>query len=307
MEEEMAKIVGCMAMSHGPQLLTPSDKWPELPARAKGPFNPKPGIAGEITLDAMRAHQDRCNDAIAKLRDQLQAWKPDTIVIIGDDQHENLLDDNIPPFTLFIGDEVDATRKYRYFGTDIASQAIHYTSNGALAREMLEGLMEQGFDPAWSRKTRMEGGLGHAFGRVLEFVLPKADVPIVAVMVNTYYPPAPTAARCVEFGKVIGAVARRSANAKRVVFIGSGGLSHTRIDEKLDADFIAALESNDLDFMASLPNDILVAGTSEIRNWMIAAAAAGAGGRMVDYVPCYRNPDGVGCAMGFAYWEKTAA
>ena len=35
----MAEIVGCMAMSHGPQLLTPPDKWSELPARIKGPFN----------------------------------------------------------------------------------------------------------------------------------------------------------------------------------------------------------------------------------------------------------------------------
>lgn len=303
----MAKIVGCMAMSHSPQLLTPYDKWPELPARARGPFHPKPGIDAEITIDAMRAHQDRCNAAIAKLRDRLESWRPDTIVIIGDDQHENMLDDNMPPFTLYIEDEVDATRKYRYFGTDTSNQVTHYKSNGALAREMLAGLMDKGFDPSWSKKTRMEGGLGHAFGRVLEFVLPKADARILPVMVNTYFPPAPTAARCVAFGKVIGAVARASSGAERIVFIGSGGLSHTKIDERLDQDFIKALEAGDLDFMAAMKCDDLVSGTSEIRNWMIAAAAVGAGGKMVDYVPCYRSPQGVGCAMGFAYWDKIAA
>ncbi|MFM2129577.1 MAG: hypothetical protein RL477_1123, partial [Pseudomonadota bacterium] len=285
----------------------PWDKWSELPGRARPPFNPKPGIESDLTPEAMRAHQDRCNAAIASLRARLESWKPDTIVIIGDDQHENLLDDNIPPFTLYIEDEVDATRKYRYFGTDIRNQATHYRSNGALAREMLGGLMNAGFDPAWSKKTRMEGGLGHAFGRVLEFVLPRADVPIVAVMVNTYFPPAPTAARCVAFGKVLGAVARASVNAGRVVFIGSGGLSHTKIDEKLDRDFIRALETGDLDFMAAMKCEDLTTGTSEIRNWMVAAAAAGAGGRMVDYVPCYRSPQGVGCAMGFAYWDHVAA
>lgn len=303
----MAKIVGGMALSHSPQLLTPWDKWSELPGRARGPFHPKQGIEAEITPDAMRANQARCDAAIAKLRDQLAAWKPDTIVIIGDDQHENLLDDNIPPFTLFIEDEVEATRKYRYFGTDIKNQATRYKSNGALAREMLGGLMDRGFDPAWSRKTRMDGGLGHAFGRVLEFVLPEADVPIVAVMINTYFPPAPTAARCVAFGKVLGEVARRTTTAARIVFIGSGGLSHTKIDEGLDRDFIAALEKGDLDFMAAMKCDDLTAGTSEIRNWMVAASAVGAGGRMVDYVPCYRSPQGVGCAMGFACWDKIAA
>jgi hypothetical protein len=28
----------------------------------------------------------------------------------------------------------------------------------------------------------------------------------------------------------------------------------------------------------------------------------GRGGKMVDYVPCYRQTTGVGCAMGFAVW-----
>ncbi len=302
----MAKIVGCMAMSHSPQLLTPADKWAELPGRARGPFNPKPGIEAEITPEAMRAHEARCNAAIATLRDRLESWRPDTIVIIGDDQHENMLDDNMPPFTLFIGDEVDATRKYRYFGTSLENQSRHYKANGALAREMLGALMAAGFDPSWSKVTRMEGGLGHAFGRVLEFILPKADVPILPVMVNTYFPPAPSAARCVAFGRVLGAAARATTAAERVVFIGSGGLSHTKIDEKLDRDFIAALEKGDLDFMAAMRDEDLTAGTSEIRNWMIAAAAAGAGGAMVDYVPCYRSPQGVGCAMGFAVWERAA-
>lgn len=303
----MSEIVGCMALSHSPQLLTPPEKWTELPGRARGPFNPKPGIEAEITPDAMRAHAARCDAAIKALRERLAAWKPDTIVIIGDDQHENMLDDNMPPFTLFVGDAVDATRKYRYFGADISNQVTRYQVNAALAGEMVQGLMDRDFDPSWSRQTRMEGGLGHAFGRVLEFVLPQADVAIVPVMVNTYYPPAPSARRCAAFGRALGEIARASANAGRIVFIGSGGLSHTKIDEKLDEAFIAALRANDLDFMAGMADDILVAGTSEIRNWIIAAAAAGAGATMQDYIPCYRSANGVGCAMGFAYWDKCAA
>ncbi len=303
----MAQIVGCLALSHSPQLLTPSDKWTELPARARGPFNPKADVADSLTPDAMRAHQDRCNAAIEALRDRLAAWKPDAIVITGDDQHENMLNDNMPPFTLFVEDEVDATRKYRYFGTDISNQVTRYKVNAPLAREMLQGLMDRDFDPSWSRETRMEGGLGHAFGRVLEFVLPQADVAIVPVMVNTYFPPAPSARRCVALGKALGEVARKTKTAERIVFIGSGGLSHTKIDEDLDNGFIKALEAGDLDYMAGMADDVLVAGTSEIRNWMITAAAAGAGGAMQDYVPCYRNADGVGCAMGFAYWDKCAA
>ena len=48
---------------------------------------------------------------------------------------------------------------------------------------------------------------------------------------------------------------------------------------------------------------LLVTGTSEIRNWIVVAGAAGAAGKTVDYAPCYRNDRGVGCAMGFAVWD----
>jgi hypothetical protein len=47
----------------------------------------------------------------------------------------------------------------------------------------------------------------------------------------------------------------------------------------------------------------LVEGTSEIRNWIVTAAAADTQGQVVKYFPLYRTRTGVGCAMGFAHWE----
>jgi OH-DDVA oxygenase/3-O-methylgallate 3,4-dioxygenase len=91
-----------MAMSHAPQLLAPPERWSELPTRIKGPFHPKPGIESELTADAMREKAERCNSAISALRQRLADWAPDTIVILGDDQEENILFDNMPPFTIFI-------------------------------------------------------------------------------------------------------------------------------------------------------------------------------------------------------------
>ena len=55
--------------------------------------------------------------------------------------------------------------------------------------------------------------------------------------------------------------------------------------------------------MAQMPAADLVEGTSEIRNWIVTAAAADSRGTMVDYYPLYRTATGVGCAMGFAYWD----
>jgi 3-O-methylgallate 3,4-dioxygenase len=163
--------------------------------------------------------------------------------------------------------------------------------------------MDEGFDPSYSKQTRYDGGLGHAFARVLKFLSPEANHRVVPIMVNTYYPPAPSAKRCAEFGRALAQVLRQIPGDERVVIVGSGGLSHTKIDEKLDQDFIHSLENNDLDFMAAMPAYLLVEGTSEIRNWIVTAAAANRPGKMIDYQPLYRTSTGVGCAMGFGYWD----
>lgn len=303
----MTEVVGCVAMSHGPQLLTPPEKWSQLPSRIKGPFHPKPGIAADLTPQAMRHHAERCHKAIAVLGDKLRAWNPDVLIIVGDDQEENILKDNTPPFTIFMGESANATLHYTYFGTKEEGQITRYAVDAPLAKSLLLGLMDEGFDPAWSLETRYPGGLGHAFGRVLRLLLPDCRIPIVPVMVNTYYPPAPSAKRCFDFGAAMGRVLSRQRDAKRAAIIGSGGLSHTKIDESLDQKVIRAIEANDAKYLSSLPSDLLVTGTSEIRNWIVVAGAAGTAGKMVDYVPCYRNEQGVGCAMGFAIWDRAAA
>ena len=96
---------------------------------------------------------------------------------------------------------------------------------------------------------------------------------------------------------------RRFPSDDRVVVIGSGGLSHTKIDEELDQRFIQALQQNNLAYMSTMPASVLIEGTSEIRNWIVTAGAANRSGTLLDYFPLYRTRTGVGCAMGFAYWD----
>jgi hypothetical protein len=122
-------------------------------------------------------------------------------------------------------------------------------------------------------------------------------------MVNTYFPPAPSSKRCVAFGKALAAAIRQAAAGGKVAVIGSGGLSHTLIDEALDERVIKAIKANDLGDLGTLPADTLVAGTSEIRNWIVTAGVADRAATVVEYIPLYRVPTGVGCGMGFAYWE----
>ena len=299
----MAELVGCLALAHSPMLLTVPEKWDAIPDRMEPP-PVRPELEKELTPEAKQKKWERCNKAIEALRRELDRLNPDAVIVIGDDQTENIFDDNMPPVTFYIGEEVEATLHYRYFGESPMAQKSKYKVNATLAQSLLESLMEEGFDPAWSRKTRSEYGLGHAFGRALKFLTPDARYPIVPVTVNTFYAPVPSAKRCLQFGEALASALRNCKDGGRVVVLGSGGLSHFKIDEELDHEFIKAVEKYNVDYLGNMPDSVLTSGTSELRNWIVTAAAFGGPATLVDYVPCYRTVTGIGCAMGFAYWRS---
>jgi 3-O-methylgallate 3,4-dioxygenase len=298
----MAHLVGCAAMSHAPQLMLNPDQWHLLKNRQDEPLPDKPGLEKE-TAEVKWAKWRGCMEAIETLRQRVNALRPDVLIVVGDDQHENLVDDNMPPFTVYMGADAEASVSLRYLKQPKSENRTRYQVDTKLAEGLIKGLMEEGFDPAYSKQTRYDGGLGHAFARVLKFLIPDAGCRIIPVMVNTYYPPAPSARRCVQFGRALASILRRLPGEDRVVIVGSGGLSHTTIDERLDEGFLTALEKNDLAAMGSMSAADLVEGTSEIRNWIVTAAAADTRGQVVEYLPLYRTRTGIGCAMGFAYWK----
>jgi len=298
----MANLVGCVAMSHAPQLLLDPGNWHLLNTRQSENLPNKPGLEHE-TDDAKWTKWRGCMSAIEKLRQRIEALRPDVLIVVGDDQHENLVDDNMPPFTIYMGEEAEASVSLRYLKQPRSENRTKYRIDAALAEALIIGLMDHGFDPSYSKKTRYDGGLGHAFARVLKFLVPNADCRVIPVMVNTYYPPAPSAKRCLQFGQTLASLIRRYPGGQRVVIAASGGLSHTKIDEDLDAGFLTALQTNDTAYMSAMPSSVFREGTSEILNWIVIAGAAERDGQVIDYLPLYRTRTGVGCAMGFAYWE----
>jgi len=298
----MANLVGCVAMSHAPQLMLDPSYWQLLNNRKGESLPDKPELASE-TDEVKWTKWKGCMSAIDQLRQKVAALKPDVLLVVGDDQHENLVDDNMPPFTIFIGSDAEASLSLRYLNQAKSDNRTKYQIDAKMAEALITGLMDQGFDPSYSKMTRYAGGLGHAFARVLKFLLPENNCRVIPVMVNTYYPPAPSAKRCLQFGQTLAALIRQYPGDERVVIAASGGLSHTKIDEALDDAFLKALQANDTAYMAAMPSAIFREGTSEILNWIVIAGAANRPGRVVEYAPLYRTQTGVGCAMGFAHWD----
>jgi len=107
-------------------------------------------------------------------------------------------------------------------------------------------------------------------------------------------------------GKLVGDCIRQWDRDVRVAVFGSGGMSHFTINEDFDRDLLQALEKRDQDFLTSIPQEILMSGTSEIRNWIAAAGAlmdTDLSGETIDYIPCYRSEAGTGTAQGFVCWR----
>jgi len=175
-----------------------------------------------------------------------------------------------------------------------------------LALHAVRSLVESDFDISYASALPKQRGEGHAFGFVHRRLMARRVVPIVPVVVNTYYPPnQPRPGRCFRLGRALRSAIESFPEDRRIGVLASGGLSHFTIDEALDRAVLEACRNADEQALSSLPLAKLNSGNSEIRNWIVAAGAA-AGLQMLwhEYVPLYRTAAGTGCAMAFAAWRE---
>jgi 3-O-methylgallate 3,4-dioxygenase len=326
----MARMVLGLGTSHSPQLSIPADMWGpygERDRRNRDLYNLKgvhvtydellseasPEVARESHPEKWQQRHRACQEGIARVGETLAEVAPDILIMVGDDQEELFHDDLMPALLIYWGDEIlskprhypeDASPAFRAAGWAYGESEHIYPVASGLGRHLIESLIDQGFDTAHSHRLADGKGMGHAFGFVYRRIMNGTVMPTVPIMLNTYYPPnQPTPKRCLELGKAIRRAVESWDSAARVGIIASGGLSHFVIDEELDQTVLKAMGNHDEKALATLPRERLNSGTSETRNWIVAAGAAGdLDMQVIDYVPCYRSLAGTGCAMGFAKW-----
>lgn len=322
----MARAVLGFGTSHSPQLSTEPDLWPLHVERDRN--NPalnfeelqrqrESWAVREVTPEKCRARYEACQRGIAALAETLARVGPDALVIIGDDQHEWFHDDNMPAVSIYWGEMVEnfpppienrdpslRPGYWAYYGDGVSRK---FPVASALARHLIESLVSDGFDMAHSRRQREGVPFGHAWGFVHQRLMNGRYIPIVPVLVNTYYPPnQPTPRRCYELGRALRRAIEAWDRDERIGVVGSGGLSHFVIDEELDRRVLKGLLEKDPENLTTLPIEKLNSGNSEIRNWIAAAGALEhLEVRLIDYVPCYRSLAGTGCAMAFATWTES--
>lgn len=274
-----------------------------------------PEIADQISENVIAGRVAQCRNSIARVKTAIADAALDALIIVGDDQHEQFLNDNMPAVLIYCGDTIwnnvlqlpdDAPgwwkrARSQYFEENAKRD---YPVASGLARHMIDYLMDHDFDISHGNRLARDHGEGHAFGFVHRRLMDDPPVPIVPVVLNTYFPPnQPTPRRCYALGKALCGAVMSWPDASRVGILASGGLSHFTVDEALDRMVLEACQTGDEQALCAIPAQKLNSGSSEIRNWITTAGAAEhLTTQWQDYVPCYRSAAGTGCGMAFAVW-----
>jgi hypothetical protein len=318
----MAQIAIGVGTSHSPQLSIRAKDWAHLLKKDENDprldytalvKKAKPGLDAELTPEKFEERDQACLKGVATLGEALRKAAVDVVVVLGDDQQEQFGDDNMPTFAIYNGKSVPVVRDsgLRPSGWKDAERrgwaetGDEYANDDELANQLIRALNAEEFDIARCNRLRKEIGVGHAFSFLYRRLLPGSKVPMVPVMVNTYYPPnQPTPKRCYNLGQALRRAIESWKSDKRVALVASGGLSHVVIDEEIDAMAIDGFKNKKPETLFRLPREKLKGGTSEILNWVaLAGAMEDRELKYLEYVTTYRSPAATGCGMGFAYWE----
>ncbi len=163
-------------------------------------------------VDPEQAVLDEVNGVIAAARDRIADFVPELVVLYAPDHYNGFFYDVMPPFCLGVG----ATS----IG-DFSSAAGELPVPGELAEACAHSVMKSGIDLAVSYCMQVD----HGFAQPLELLLGGLDkVPVLPVFINGVATPLPGFQRTRMLGEAMGRFL--STLNKRVLILGSGGLSH---------------------------------------------------------------------------------
>ena len=266
----MGQIVLGIGTSHSPMLNATAEEWawfaPREPtmrlldregrrtsyealvSEAAGRFD------AECTREKFAERHALAQAALDRISGEIRSASLDALIVVGDDQKELFLEDNLPGLLVYRGSTVPhqaRAPKPEWVDWFAAIQGRYYVQEGrienpadqAQASHLIEPHLDRGFDVAVSHRLPRGEGEVHAFAFVHRRLVGSGPaVPMVQVFVNSYYPPnQPSPKRCYELGQALRDAVESHAGAARVGILGSGGLSHFAIDEPFDREIVRAL------------------------------------------------------------------
>jgi len=273
-------FVAAVAASHAPNiLLEPGAEWDEFMMlhyrMAPQASSTKPSLEAQQTLRA-----------------DLEAARPEVLIVVANDQFVNFAHNNIPTFFVTLADEVKG---------QFTRHRFHYRNHKELGRAILNAGIDAGIDFSFGEYIELQ----HTQTVPLYFLLPEPKIPILPIYVNTWVEPIPTPRRCYRVGELIRQVAE--GWKERVAILATGGLSHFpgsprigEIDTGFDHKLLEILREGKGRSLADYSvEEICKSGDSEFLNWMVAIGSVGD----VKSKETFYMPDHVATGWGFVSWK----
>lgn len=277
----MAKFVGSFAAGHAPNI---AREWHNMKDESR---------------DWLTAGYD-------KLGGRFKALNVDVLVVQSNDHWVNFFLNNVPAFCVGIGAEHDGPPE-PFMKPVFPHETI--PGHAGLGRHILDEAFAAEFDPAYSHRLKLDHGMCVPIWRMGLDPLPA----VVPILTNLVEKPFPSPRRCIKWGRMVRSAIESYPEDIRVAVLATGGLSHSIgettmgwIDEPFDHACIDLFKTASDEEIAPRLEELMDAsgnGGAELRNWLIAHAAAGSQGfDLIDYAPM---PDMlIGC--GLAEWKVAA-
>ncbi len=137
-----------LASSHAPAMFEPKERWPlvysRIPEYTK---ESQPHTAKLETPEVIQGYIDRITTAFDVLRQQLEAYQPEALIVVGDDQGDMFDASNNPTFAIYTGEELWGLDGTSYRPLE-ERHKVTFPCHAELARSLHKGLIKKGFDLA---------------------------------------------------------------------------------------------------------------------------------------------------------------
>jgi 2,3-dihydroxyphenylpropionate 1,2-dioxygenase len=167
-----------------------------------------PGMLRDTRAEFGRAFRD----GVARAAKRVAAFRPELVVFFGSD-HRRAFVDSVPAIAVITGAEGLG---------DLGSPTGRYDVPADLAKTLASGLLERDFDITVGRQVALDHGFGQTYSQLIGD-LPK--VPVIPVYINCATRPLGRPSRAYALGRAVGE--ELAALNQRILFVGSGGLSHS--------------------------------------------------------------------------------
>jgi hypothetical protein len=280
-----------------PEQYRRAENWP-------APMREEWGTDGGVT--AAGRHREELLGWFRKVRAAIDDFKPDFILIWGDDQYENFKEDVIPPYCVCAYDSMEVSPPPNNVWNEPGERKFHLAGHPLAAKYLASGLLDAGFDTAYAYRP-LHHPLGHAFANAilyLDYDRKGFPYPIVPFAINCYGrrvvaqrgglpvfvnppteaqldPPSPTPQRLFDLGAATARIL--SGGSWRAVLLASSGWSHAFLTGKhhwlypdipADRMLFDALRTGDYEPWRRRPLAAIEdSGQQEILNWSCLAGA----------------------------------